>query len=454
MLSDGGICCIDEFNLMRETDRTSIHEAMEQQTISLAKAGIVCKLNTRCAIIAAANPRSVYTMSESQGSSSLNVGIASPLLSRFDLVLILRDERVPEWDDIIAGHLLAQVRAGFAGFSIDKDTDVWDIQKMQTHFASVCHIKPQMTPEASHIISKYYQKCRADPQRDFGRTTVRMLDSLNRLAEAHARLVFRDTVTVTDAVAVIRLMESTHGFGRIIKPYDVVKEELPLGPSEDEVKEVCNALDPTFTLPIVSEQEDQSANQRVSQNAPISHGSSDDDLVPSGQTLLATSQNIPTQAIFPSSSVKSSHTVVSQTATGSAFENPSGLDEPSTHLESQSSSQARQQLTPLDASIVGTHSNEFDDDEDEILSQVLDNVELSQVQQMMAPPPKIPKLADQSRLTLSRDTISSSSTQKRSMVNSQQSEAAGNSRNEVGRKNRMFCTPASSNAFGINVLIT
>lgn len=75
----------------------------------MAKAGLVCKLNTRCAVIAAANPKNLYTMSESQGTSSLNIGIASPLLSRFDLVLILRDERDPVWDARISEHLLAQV---------------------------------------------------------------------------------------------------------------------------------------------------------------------------------------------------------------------------------------------------------------------------------------------------------------------------------------------------------
>lgn len=244
VLSDGGVCCIDEFNLMRETDRTSIHEAMEQQTISMAKAGIVCKLNTRCAIIAAANPRNLYRMSEPEGTSSVNIGIGSPLLSRFDLVFILRDERVPEWDAIIAEHLLSQARADFAGFAVRSGADLWSNDKLQSHFASICHVKPKMSKSASDVIAKYFQRCREDAQRDFARTTVRLLDSLNRLAEAYARLVFRDQVTVADALSVIRLMESTHGFGRIIKPFDVIKEELPLDFAADELREVLNIFDP------------------------------------------------------------------------------------------------------------------------------------------------------------------------------------------------------------------
>lgn len=412
VLSDGGICCIDEFNLMRESDRTSIHEAMEQQTISIAKAGIVCTLNTRCAVIAAANPRNLYTMSEPQGTSSMNIGIATPLLSRFDLVFILRDERIPEWDAVIAEHLLAQVRADFAGFSINENSNLWDLQKMQSHFASICHIKPKMTKEASHIISTYYQKCREDHQRDYGRTTVRLLDSMNRLAEAHARLVFRDTVTVTDAVVVIRLMESTHGFGRIVKPYDVIKEEFPLGPSADDLKEICHALDPSFPIP------DESVKSSIKQ-AVISKATVGSDKLRESASASKT-QNTP-EIVGSSKNVGG----------------PS-----SSHFPPQSSSPTHNEVTSSSAAIL----DEFDDDEDDMLSQVLDKCEKTQMHPMLGPASKIRKLTDSSSMTSSRDTIPSSSTQKEnaSMLQRDKSESKSTNVAQMTFRNRIFDTPAST----------
>lgn len=104
VLADKGICCIDEFGCIRNEDRTTIHEAMEQQTLSVAKAGIVCKLNCRATVIAVMNPRDcIY---DNQASLSRNTGLGTPLLSRFDLIFKLVDSSDPERDSNVTTYLL------------------------------------------------------------------------------------------------------------------------------------------------------------------------------------------------------------------------------------------------------------------------------------------------------------------------------------------------------------
>uniref|UniRef100_A0A182XBL1 DNA helicase n=1 Tax=Anopheles quadriannulatus TaxID=34691 RepID=A0A182XBL1_ANOQN len=249
VLADGGICCIDEFNLMRETDKASIHEAMEQQTISVAKAGMVCKLSTRCVVLAATNPKNLYTMSDGLGKSAENIGIGGPLLSRFDMVMILKDVRAADWDADIANHLLAQAlldeeRECFEGE--DNRTDRvahWELEKLQLHFAAIKDFHPRVSPEANVILGAYYKACRSDPYRDPTRTTVRLLDSLFRLAQAHARLLLRNEVTPIDAITIIQLMEASWGFGKIgIPTYDLIKAQLPLGPEQGTIDRLLDVL--------------------------------------------------------------------------------------------------------------------------------------------------------------------------------------------------------------------
>lgn len=229
VLADGGICCIDEFASIKEHDRSAIHEAMEQQTVSVAKAGLVCKLNTRTSVLAATNPKlGKYDITSSM---NVNIAMASPLLSRFDIVLILLDGKSEKWDSVVADYVFTEKEA-----AIKKEQKLWTMEQMQAYFCLIRQLNPVLSPSANTILSEYYRSHRRSDNRDAARTTIRLLESLIRLAEAHAKLMYKETVEVVDAIAAITVMESSMQGSSLLTTGSVLHSCFPSDPAEEYKK--------------------------------------------------------------------------------------------------------------------------------------------------------------------------------------------------------------------------
>ncbi|KAK6644660.1 Mcm2-7 hexameric complex component [Polyplax serrata] len=204
VLADEGICCIDEFDKMSEHDRTAIHEVMEQQTISIAKAGILTSLNARVSILAAANP--AYGRYNPKRTVEQNIQLPAALLSRFDLLWLIRDQPDRDNDLRLAQHITYVHRHNSQPESEIQTVDPLFFKK----YIAKCKSLNPTIPEAlsDYIVQNYVEmRKRARNDRDHTFTSPRNLLAVLRLSTALARLRNSNEVVKGDVQEAIRLIE-------------------------------------------------------------------------------------------------------------------------------------------------------------------------------------------------------------------------------------------------------
>ena len=201
VLGDQGLVCIDEFDKMRPEDRSALHEVMEQQSASIAKGGIVATLNARTSILAAANP--MFGKYDPFKNLTENVNLPIPLLTRFDLIFVVRDIPHKEKDRQIAQHILSQ-----HGTSGTDTTSLIDVDILTKYLAYAKQNDPVLTKQAENKIMEFYLKMRSVEGEDKEKMitiTPRQLEGLIRLSTARARILLKNQVEEDDADRAIYL---------------------------------------------------------------------------------------------------------------------------------------------------------------------------------------------------------------------------------------------------------
>ncbi|KAG2471848.1 MAG: DNA replication helicase protein MCM [Nitrosopumilales archaeon] len=201
VLGDQGLVCIDEFDKMTTEDRSALHEVMEQQTVSIAKGGIVATLNARTSILSAANP--MYGKYDPFKNITENVNLPIPLLTRFDLIFVVRDIPSKERDRNIAQHIMDLHSA--TGI---ENRSLIDVDILTKYLGYAKGLNPIMTKDAEEKLLEYYLKMRNVESEEMITVTPRQLEGLIRLATARSRLLLKTEVDADDAQRAIFLMES------------------------------------------------------------------------------------------------------------------------------------------------------------------------------------------------------------------------------------------------------
>ena len=256
VLASNGLCCIDEMDKVSEEDRAALHEAMENQTVSISKANIQATLIARTTVLAAANPK--FGRFDPYGIIAEQINLPPTLINRFDLIFTIKDLPDEKKDSLLATHILNLHQSPNM-----KEPDIdTDLLKKYIGYAKR-KVSPKLTDGAIVEIKKYYLKMRASGGAEEGVKTIpispRQLEALVRLSEAHARLRLSNEVTKKDAKKAITLLEYSLmdvGFDKETGKIDIDRIATGVSASARShimiVKEIINELEDKVgkTIPI------------------------------------------------------------------------------------------------------------------------------------------------------------------------------------------------------------
>ena len=184
---------------MRSEDRSALHEALEQQTVSIAKAGIMATLNSRCSVLAAANPK--FGRFDRYKVLAEQIDLPAPIISRFDLIFVIEDKPSKEKDSELAEHILKTHQYT----SIDYEIEPELLRKYIAYARK--NVNPKLTDEANDILKEFYVSTRNSNPEDQGAVpiTARQLEAIIRLAEASAKIKLKEKVEKEDAEKAVKL---------------------------------------------------------------------------------------------------------------------------------------------------------------------------------------------------------------------------------------------------------